>query len=46
MKNLIAQAQAWWSSISQREQRLVMGGSIIAVLGIIYCTFTANESTN
>ncbi|WP_038897942.1 type II secretion system protein GspM, partial [Vibrio harveyi] len=36
MKNLIAQAQAWWSSISQREQRLVMGGSIIAVLGIIY----------
>ncbi|WP_196369085.1 type II secretion system protein GspM, partial [Vibrio harveyi] len=29
-------AQAWWSSISQREQRLVMGGSIIAVLGIIY----------
>ncbi|MDW1887474.1 type II secretion system protein M, partial [Vibrio sp. Vb2131] len=22
MKNLISQAQAWWSGISQREQRL------------------------
>ena len=36
MKNLIAQAQTWWSSISQREQRLVMGCGAIAVLGIIY----------
>lgn len=36
MKNLIAQAQTWWSSISQREQRLVMGGSIIAIIGMIY----------
>lgn len=36
MKNLIAQAQIWWSSISLREQRLVMGCGAIAVLGIIY----------
>ncbi|HDM8224084.1 TPA: type II secretion system protein M [Vibrio campbellii] len=36
MKNLIAQAQTWWSRISQREQRLVMGCGAIAVLGIIY----------
>ncbi|KIP78055.1 general secretion pathway protein GspM [Vibrio harveyi] len=36
MKNLIAQAQAWWNSISQREQRLVMGGSVIAIIGMIY----------
>lgn len=36
MKNLIAQAQTWWSSISQREQRLVMGGGIIAIIGMIY----------
>ncbi|MEF1303058.1 type II secretion system protein M, partial [Vibrio owensii] len=36
MKNLIAQAQAWWSSISLREQRLVMGGGIIAIIGMIY----------
>ncbi|MGR5112050.1 type II secretion system protein M [Vibrio jasicida] len=36
MKNLIAQAQAWWNSISQREQRLVMGGGVIAIIGMIY----------
>lgn len=36
MKNLIAQAQTWWGSISQREQRLVMGGGIIAIIGMIY----------
>ena len=36
MKNLIAQAPTCWSSISQREQRLVMGCGAIAVLGIIY----------
>lgn len=36
MKNLIAQAQTWWSSISQREQRLVMSGGIIAIIGMIY----------
>ncbi|MDG2881558.1 type II secretion system protein GspM, partial [Vibrio parahaemolyticus] len=36
MKNLISQAQVWWSSISQREQRLVMGCGAIAVIGIIY----------
>ncbi|EDP58860.1 type II secretion system protein M [Vibrio sp. AND4] len=36
MKNLIAQAQTWWSSISQREQRLMMGCGAVVVLGIIY----------
>ncbi|GLR04626.1 type II secretion system protein M [Vibrio hyugaensis] len=36
MKNLIAQAQTWWNSISQREQRLVMGGGVIAIIGMIY----------
>lgn len=36
MKNLIAQAQAWWNSISQREQRLMMGGGVIAIIGMIY----------
>ena len=36
MKNLIAQAPTCWSSISQREQRLVMGCGAIAVLGIMY----------
>ncbi|EHK9125834.1 type II secretion system protein M [Vibrio parahaemolyticus] len=36
MKNLISQAQAWWSGISQREQRLVMGCGALAILGILY----------
>lgn len=36
MKNLISPIQAWWSSISQREQRLVLGCGAIAVVGIIY----------
>ena len=36
MKNLISQAQVWWSSISQREQRLVMGCGAITIIGIIY----------
>lgn len=33
MKNLIAQAQTWWSSISQREQRLVMGVALLPLSG-------------
>ncbi|MGR5235854.1 type II secretion system protein M [Vibrio alfacsensis] len=36
MKNLISPVQAWWSSISQREQRLVMGCGAIAAVGLIY----------
>ncbi|MGY0616842.1 type II secretion system protein M [Vibrio sp. FJH11] len=36
MKNLIAQVQTWWSAISQREQRMVMGCGAIAVVGLIY----------
>ncbi|MGR5133263.1 type II secretion system protein M [Vibrio alfacsensis] len=36
MKNLISPVQAWWSSISQREQRLVMGCGAMAVVGILY----------
>ncbi|PFG45561.1 general secretion pathway protein M [Vibrio sp. ES.051] len=36
MKQLISQAQAWWSSISQREQRLVMGCGAIAIIGMVY----------
>ncbi|MDF4318599.1 type II secretion system protein M [Vibrio parahaemolyticus] len=36
MKNLISQAQAWWSGISQREQRLVLGCGAFAILGILY----------
>lgn len=36
MKNLIAQVQTWWSTISQREQRMVIGCGAIAVVGLIY----------
>lgn len=36
MKNLIAQVQTWWSTISQREQRMVMGCGAIAIVGLIY----------
>ncbi len=36
MKNLISQVQAWWSSISQREQRMMMGCGAIMVIGLIY----------
>ncbi len=30
------QLMAWWNSISQREQRLVAGGSIVLMLGALY----------
>lgn len=30
------QVIAWWNSISQREQRLVLGGSIVLLLGVLY----------
>ncbi|MEF1308712.1 type II secretion system protein M [Vibrio mytili] len=36
MKDLIAQVQTWWSSISQREQRLMLGCCVIVVIGILY----------
>ncbi len=36
MKNLIAQAQAWWSSISQREQRMVIGCGALVIIGLVY----------
>ncbi len=36
MKNLIAQLQTWWSSISQREQYLVIACSALVGLGVIY----------
>ncbi len=36
MRNMIEPLQAWWTSISQREQRLVVGCSILLVVGIIY----------
>lgn len=36
MKNLISQVQTWWSTISQREQRMVMGCGAIAIVGFIY----------
>ncbi|MGF1752242.1 type II secretion system protein M [Vibrio makurazakiensis] len=36
MKNLMESLQAWWSSISQREQRLVIGCSLLLVVGAIY----------
>ncbi|CAM3024945.1 Type II secretion system protein M [Vibrio mytili] len=36
MKDLIAQVQTWWSSISQREQRLMLGCGVIVVIGILY----------
>ncbi|MGR5068748.1 MULTISPECIES: type II secretion system protein M [Vibrio] len=36
MKNLISPVQTWWSSISQREQRLVMGCGAMAVVGVLY----------
>ncbi|MDV6253257.1 type II secretion system protein M [Vibrio sp. EA2] len=36
MKNLIAQVQAWWSSILQREQRMMMGCAVLVIVGVIY----------
>lgn len=36
MKNLFSQVQAWWSSISQREQRMVMGCGALVIIGLIY----------
>ncbi|SDH76562.1 general secretion pathway protein M [Vibrio xiamenensis] len=36
MKNWIALARQWWSSITQREQRLLICGAILLVLGILY----------
>ncbi len=36
MKNLIAQAQTWWSSISQREQRMMIGCAALVIVGLIY----------
>ena len=36
MRNMIEPLQAWWTSISQREQRLVIGCSILLILGAIY----------
>ncbi|PMH46027.1 general secretion pathway protein GspM [Vibrio sp. 10N.286.49.B3] len=36
MKALLVNLQTWWSSISQREQRLVMGGGILLLIGSVY----------
>ncbi len=36
MKGLLLSAQSWWLSISQREQRLVLACSVVAIIGIIY----------
>ncbi|WP_299687033.1 type II secretion system protein M [uncultured Vibrio sp.] len=36
MRNVIEPLQAWWTSISQREQRLVIGCSTLLVVGVIY----------
>ena len=36
MRNMIEPLQAWWASISQREQRLVIGCSILLLIGIVY----------
>ena len=36
MKNLISQVQTWWGSISQREQRMVMGCGVLVILGFVY----------
>lgn len=36
MKNLISQVQTWWSSISQREQRMMMGCGVLVIIGFVY----------
>ncbi len=36
MKNLISQVQTWWGSISQREQRMMMGCGILVIIGFVY----------
>ncbi len=36
MKNLISQVQTWWDSISQREQRMMLGCGVLAIIGLIY----------
>ncbi len=36
MRNMIEPLQAWWTSISQREQRLVIGCSILLIIGAVY----------
>lgn len=36
MKNLVSQAQAWWRSISPREQRMLLGCGVIVIVALIY----------
>ncbi|HAS6044835.1 TPA: type II secretion system protein M [Vibrio vulnificus] len=36
MTNLLNMFQAWWSSISQREQRLVVVCGVFGLIGLIY----------
>lgn len=36
MKGLLLNAQSWWLSISQREQRLVVVCSLVMIVGLIY----------
>ncbi len=36
MKQWMALAKNWWSSITQREQRLVICGGILLLLGVLY----------
>ncbi len=36
MKNLISQVQSWWSGISQREQRMMMGCGVLVIVGLVY----------
>lgn len=36
MNNLLTSLQAWWLSISQREQRLVVACGLVVVLGGVY----------
>ncbi|RTZ14596.1 type II secretion system protein M [Vibrio aquaticus] len=36
MEKLITPLQAWWQSISQREQRLVVVGAMLLIVGILY----------
>ncbi len=36
MKNQLAKLQAWWSSVSQREQRLLVACGILLVIGVAY----------
>ncbi len=36
MKKMIEPLQAWWSSVSQREQRLMIACSLLLVIGLVY----------